>query len=175
MLQEVTIIETQRLQIQEVNKNDTQFIFDLLNSPGWIQHIGNRGIRTLTDAEAYIQSPLAQSYEKDGFGLYKMVLKEEQKPIGLCGLIDRSDLPHVDIGFAILPQYQGKGYTFEAAKATMEHGQSKLGLEVIWGITGPSNIKSQKLLEKLGLKFLKKIQFGNYEEDTWVYSNEITI
>ncbi len=168
------IIETQRLQIQEVNLEDGSFIFDLLNSPGWIEFIGNRGIDTIADAEAYIQNPLIEGYQKDGFGLYKMVLKESEKPIGMCGLIDRSDLPHVDIGFAILPEYQGKGYTFEAAKATMEYGASTLGLEVIWGITGPSNIKSQRLLEKLGLKFLKKIQFGNYEEDTWVYSNEET-
>lgn len=168
------IIETSRLQIEEVTLADGQFIFDLLNSPGWIEFIGNRGIKTVADAEAYIENPLNTGYEKDGFGLYKMVLKQEQKPIGMCGLINRPNLPHVDIGFAILPEYEGKGYTYEAAKATMEYGHSELGLEVIWGITGPTNIKSQKLLEKLGLKFLKKIQFGNYAEDTWVYSNEIT-
>lgn len=168
----MTIIETQRLQIQKVILQDAQFIYELLNSPGWIEFIGNRGIKTLEDAKAYIQNPLIEGYQKDGFGLCKMVLKDEQKPIGLCGLIDRESLPHVDIGFAILPDYEGKGYTYEAAKATMDYGFSELGLKVIWGITSPTNIKSQNLLEKLGLKFVKKIQFGNYDEDTWVYSND---
>ncbi|MEZ4886752.1 MAG: GNAT family N-acetyltransferase [Chitinophagales bacterium] len=168
----MTILETERLLIEEVNINDTAFIFKLLNSPGWLKFIGNRGINNLADAEAYIQNPLMKSYEENGLGLYKVVRKKNAEPMGLCGLISRPILPNVDIGFAILPEYEGKSYTFEAAKAIIDDGTARLGLKVVLGITSPDNVKSQKLLEKLGLKFVERLQLNGYEDDTFLYSNE---
>ncbi len=169
----MTIIETERTLLQEANLEDAAFIFDLVNSPGWLEFISDKGLKTIADAEEYIQSRLISSYQKHNLGLYKMVLKDSNKAVGLCGLISRPNLPNVDVGFAILPEYAGKGYTFEAAKAVMEHGMSQLGFKIILGITDPKNIKSQKLLEKLGLRLVERIQMEGYEGDTLLYSNEI--
>lgn len=146
------ITATDRLWIQEAEVADTKFILDLLNSPSWIAHIGDRGVKTEKQAQGYIKNSLTASYKKHGFGLFKMILKTEDTPIGLCGFLQRDYLNHPDIGFAILPEFEGNGYTYEACMALMEHARHKLGLERINGITTPSNIKSCNLLKKIGLK-----------------------
>jgi len=120
-------LQTERLSIEEANLDDAPFIFELLNSPKWIEFIGNRNVKTLEDAENYIKRLLLDSYEKNNYGLFKMVLKTNQKAIGICGLVNRPTLDHPDIGFAVLPKYERKGYTIEAALATMEYCQISIG------------------------------------------------
>ena len=120
------ILATERLWVEEANADDVKFIYALLNSPNWLRFIGDRGIRSLDDALEYIESAMIKSYRENGFGLYKLVLKADQKPIGLCGLLKRPVFDHPDIGFAVLPEYEGKGLVFEAAKAILEHAQTIL-------------------------------------------------
>ena len=92
------ILETERLVIAEATMSDSQFIFDLLTSPNWLKYIGDRGIRSIEDASEYIENSLIKSYRDNGFGLYKVVLKQNQIPIGLCGLLKRPVFDHPDIG-----------------------------------------------------------------------------
>jgi len=87
-----------------------------------------------------------------GFGLYKVILKQDNSPIGLCGFLQRDFLDHPDIGYAILPKHEGKGYTSEAAKAMLEYGRSTLGFKTILAITSSKNSASQRLLQKIGLE-----------------------
>lgn len=145
------VLETERLRLEEGSLNDQVFIFNLLNSPNWIQFIGDRGIKSLTDAENYINNTLIKSYKEVGFGLYKVILKQDNSPIGLCGLLQRDYLDHPDIGYAILPKYEGKGYTSEAAKAMLDYGKNRLGFKTILAITNSKNSASQHLLHKIGL------------------------
>jgi RimJ/RimL family protein N-acetyltransferase len=136
---------------------DDAFIFDLLNDPGWLRFIGDRGIRTLDDARNYIlQGPVAM-YARHGFGLYLTARKQDGVPMGLCGLLKRDGLADVDIGYAFLPQFRGQGYAAEAAAAVMDYGKNVLGLARIVAITAPGNERSAKVLEKLGLSFTKMV------------------
>src|SRR5690349_16881544 len=114
----MNIIETERLILREFTIEDDQFILELLNSPGWLRFIGDRGVRNLNDASNYLQSRIIGSYELNGFGLWMMVVKETNTAVGLCGLIKRDGLDDVDIGFALLPGFEGNGYAWEAASAT---------------------------------------------------------
>lgn len=115
----MNIIQTDRLILYHLGINDIDFIYELLNSPAWIKYIGDRGIKTLDDAKKYIINGPMKSYEKFGFGLWLTKLKNDETPIGICGLLKRETLNDIDIGFAFLPQYTGKGYAFEAASATL--------------------------------------------------------
>lgn len=162
------ILETERLILRHFTTEDTPFIIELLNTPGWIQYIGDRGIKTIPDAEQYLQNVPFKSYAANGFGLYMVALKENNTPIGMCGLIKRDTLDHVDIGFAFLPAYIGKGYAYEAAQATLAYAQEELGFEKLQAITLPDNTPSIKLLEKIGMKPQGKIQMG--EEELMLYS-----
>jgi len=165
------ILETERLLLQEAEIDDAPFFFRLLNSPGWLAYIGDRGIKTKEDAVHYIREALIKSYKEHGFGLYKMILKQENQPIGICGLLKRPDLDYPDIGFAMLPEYEGHGYAFEAAKATLEYAETTLGLNVILAITIMKNTRSKKLLERIGLQQIDVINFKS-EEDCLLYSSE---
>lgn len=164
----MSVFETQRLSLQEVERTDASFIFELLNTPTWIKNIGTRGIKTLEDAENYIEKAFVKSYQENGLGLYKMVLKKTGESIGICGLVNRPTLPHVDIGFAILPAFERQGYTYEAAQATMEFAKSTLGLTTLLGITTEENTASRRLLEKIGLRYVKTEKSG--DEELMVYS-----
>jgi len=151
------ILETDRLILRQLVVEDATFIFDLLNDPGWLRFIGDRGIHTLDDARNYIlQGPVAM-YARHGFGLYLTVRKQDGVPIGLCGLLKRDGLADVDIGYAFLPQFRGQGYAAEAAAAVMAYGKNVLELARIVAITAPDNERSAKVLEKLGLTFTKMI------------------
>ncbi len=161
----MTILETDRLILREAAAHDAPFFLDLLNQPSFIQFIGDKGVRDLDGARDYIQKRLVDNYNRFGFGLYLTLLKEDETPLGICGLIKRDGLDDVDIGFAFLPQYTSKGYAFESASAVMEHGRKALGLKQIVGIVSPGNASSIRLLEKLGLKFERMIKLPNDDEE----------
>ena len=101
----MTVLETERLILRQFTLDDAEFIFEQLNDPAWIQNIGNRNIRTLDDARAYLRNGPLASYEKNGFGLWLIVLKETGESIGMCGLIRREGLEDVDIGYSLLPDF----------------------------------------------------------------------
>ena len=147
------ILETERLVLRRLSSDDAAFILELLNQPSFLRYIGDKGVRTTEDAVRYIQAGPIASYERFGFGLYLVELKETGVPIGMCGLLKRDTLPDVDVGFAFLPDYWSQGYAFEAASGVMSYGREVLGLQRIVAITSLDNDASIRLLEKIGLKF----------------------
>ena len=149
----VIVLETQRLTLREMTFDDAPFILELVNEPGWLRFIGDKGVRNLDDARNYIrQGPMA-SYARHGFGLYVVSVKGDATPIGTCGLLKRDTLPDVDIGYALLERYRGHGYAHEAAAGMIEHARGKLGLTRIMAITNPDNEASGKVLTKIGMRF----------------------
>lgn len=158
-------IKTDRLLLCHLTTADAPFIFELLNTPGWLQFIGDRGIKTEEDAINYLLNGPVKSYAENGFGLMLVKLKEDGTPLGICGLIRRAALDDVDIGFAFLERHTGKGYAAEAASATLNYGWQVLGLKRIVAITTADNLHSIRLLEKTGMHFEKKMFMeGDAEE-----------
>ena len=154
------IAETERLTLRRLTVDDAQFVFALLNEPSWLRFIGDKGVLTLEDARAYIENGPLAMYQRFGFGLYVTERRTDGVPMGMCGLIKRDGLDDVDIGFAFLPAYWGRGYAFEAAAAVMDYGRNVIGLTRIVAITAPDNESSARLLEKLGLRFDRMIRLS---------------
>jgi [ribosomal protein S5]-alanine N-acetyltransferase len=163
------VVETERLQLGHFSLYDAPFILELVNDPSWIQFIGDRGIHTLAQAEVYLQHGPMASYAENGFGLYLVRRTVDAMRLGMCGLVKRPSLPHVDIGFAFLPQFTGQGYAFEAATAVLHHAHHDLNLSPIVAITAPDNQRSVKLLEKCGLHFQEMISLGQGRPDTMLF------
>ena len=157
------IITTERLYLREADLDDAEFIFELLNSKGWLENIGDREIRTLEDAQKYIVNRLLPDYGKDNIAMFVMEKKDDGTPIGTCGLIKRPELEDVDIGFAMLEKFGKKGYAYEAASATLKMAFEEIKIKRIVGVTTLKNKDSQRLLEKIGLSFEKMIPFDNEE------------
>lgn len=144
------ILATPRLVLREIVEEDAAFANELLNSPGFLKYIGDRGVRSDADAAAFINERYRASYRQHGYGLWVVDSLEEGRPVGLCGFVKRDYFEHPDLGFAYLPGDCRKGYGYEAARATMNYGRETLGFEKVLAITSLDNHASMGLLTKLG-------------------------
>jgi RimJ/RimL family protein N-acetyltransferase len=145
------VIVTERLVLRELVETDAEFILDLLNDPDFLLHIGDKGVRTLDDARAYIRNGPVASYAANGHGLYHVSLKDGGVAVGICGLVRRPTLPDADIGYAFLPSHRGLGYAKEAARATLRYATATLGLQSVLAIVSPGNDTSIRLLRNIGM------------------------
>ena len=143
---------------------------ELVNTPGWLQYIGDRGVKSLDEAKKYINERLISSYQTLGFGLMVITLLESNNPIGLCGLLKRKYLEYPDLGFAVLPDFEGEGYVTEASLMVLNYAFTDLGLEQIHGITKEQNKRSKKLLLRLGFQFDGKIKPESESDELLLYS-----
>ena len=164
------MLQTSRLTVTFFTLSDWPFIIELLNTPGWLQFIGDRNVRNEQQAQAYLTSGPIQSYREFGFGLMKVSLTETGQPIGMCGLLKRETLEQPDIGFAFLPDFAGHGYAFEAASAIIMHAQKSLHAEEIYAIVQSDNKRSISLLEKLHFEFKEHFSFPNKPEVLLLYA-----
>lgn len=151
-------LETDRLKIRALTIIDAGFILQLMNTPTWIKNIGSRNVNDKTTASNYIANNIINSYHINGFGLFLVHSKNDNQPVGICGIVKREGLSIPDLGFAMLPIYEGKGFATEASKTVVNYAKKNLGLAVLAGITKPENIASIHVLEKVGMQFNKMIQ-----------------
>jgi len=151
------ILQSERLAFYPLTLADAELMLRLLNEESFIQNIGDRGVRTLAQAEQYLQDGPLRSYQNHGFGMYRLVRKSDGVNIGLAGLVYREYLGIPDVGYALLPEFSGAGYASEAALAVYHYGKNTLQLPEIVGIVAPDNLPSKKILEKIGLVTLKQI------------------
>ncbi len=165
------VCETDRLRIRQFNCNDLNFIIKLLNEPSFITNIADKGVRTKEDALKYLQDGPIASYQKIGFGLSLVELNDASTPIGMCGLLKRDELDDVDIGYALLTEYAGKGYAQEAAVAVLKNANEVHHLARIIAVTSPGNIRSIGLLKKLGFEYESMVEL--YGVDNKLFAIEL--
>jgi RimJ/RimL family protein N-acetyltransferase len=166
------IFETKRLTLKPTLEEDEAFIFELLNTPKWIKYIGDRNVKTVESARDYIKIKMLPQLKRLGYSNYTVIRKADNCKIGTCGLYDRDGLEGIDIGFALLPEYEKKGYAFESANKLKEVAFSEFGLNKLNAITIKNNISSQKLLEKLGMKLNGITKIKNDDEELLHYKIE---
>ena len=164
------VLSTERLILRQLTLDDAEFILRLVNDPAWVQYIGDKNVRTLADARAYIENGPLAMYRRRGFGLNLVALKDSGVPIGIWGLIRRDTLDDVDLGFAFLPEYRSQGYAFESAAATMAHGKDALNLSRLLAITSPGNVASTQLLGKLGFRFERLLRLTEGAPEVKLYA-----
>jgi RimJ/RimL family protein N-acetyltransferase len=166
-------LSTARLRISPFTLDDAAFIVELLNDPGWLQHIGDRKVRTLDDAQRYLREGPLASQQRHGFALSAVRRHDaatEATPIGMCGLIRREGLDDVDIGYAFMPAARGQGLAREAAAAVLRHGFEHLGLQRIVAITSPGNATSVRVLESIGMRYERRLQLPGRDDESLVYA-----
>jgi len=168
----VLVLQTERLVLRHFHQNDAEFIVRLLNEPSFIEYIGDKRVRTVEEANEYLLNGPIGSYERFGYGLNRVELRETGEPIGMCGLVRRDNLDDADIGYAFLEQHWSKGYAMESAEAVLGHARNKLGLDRIVAIVTPENHSSIKLLEKIGLTFERKIRFSDDDEELEFFASD---
>ena len=163
------IFKTDRLILRPTSEEDAAFILELLNTPKWLKYIGDRNVNTVKSAKEYIKNKILPQLIKLGYSNYTIIRKSDNIKIGSCGLYDREGLEGIDLGFAFLPEYEKKGYAFESANKLKNVAFNEFEINEISAITTKDNIASQKLLEKLGMIFIKTTNIPNDEEELLLY------
>ena len=158
---------TKRLELRALDDGDAGFIVELLNDAAFLEYIGDRKVRTEGDALQYI-ARIRGDRAKNGFGLCAVTLRADGTRVGLCGLVRRETLPHVDVGFAFLPAYRRHGYGRESTLAVLGEAAS-LGLSPLLAICSPHNAGSRALLEQVGFRFEKMTVMPGQAAETCMY------
>lgn len=158
-------ITTERLSLDRLTIHDYEFIRDLVNTSGWLRFIGDRNIYSDEDAVAYISKINSTS----DLTYWIVHLKITNAPIGVITFLKRNYLQHFDIGFAFLPAYNGKGYAYEAASEVLSIINRMPEYTTVLATTIPHNIRSIKLLKKLGFHFEEEIEIEG--DRLHIYSN----
>jgi RimJ/RimL family protein N-acetyltransferase len=166
-------VETQRLQMRWLTLDDAELMLAIWNDPAFIRHVGDKGIRTIDEARKALNEGVMQIYAKHGYGPYRVALKSDDTPIGICGLFRRDGLDEPDIGFGLLPDYCRNGYAYEASCAAIEHARSKLEIPRLTAIVSPENVVSISLIEKLGLQFERMTRLPGDDCDICLYAMQL--
>lgn len=148
-------METSRLILSALTLNDTSFIFELLNTPLWINFIGDRNIKTEDDAAAYIQKIV----DSPTTNYWVVKLKQQSTAVGIVTFMKRDYLDYYDIGYAFLPQFAKQGYAYEATKKLLD--EMKPRHKRIVATVLKENESSIKLLQKLGMNFEREMEINN--------------
>ena len=149
------ILETDRLILREMDHNDFDALYAVLADSDIMQHY------PYTFDETRVRNWIDRNrarYQKDGFGLWAVILKETREMIGDCGItmqnIHGTMLP--EIGYHIRADHQRKGYASEAAAACIRLAFEKYGFPAVYSYMKYTNIPSQKTAMKNGMKFVEE-------------------
>ncbi|MBT8099903.1 MAG: GNAT family N-acetyltransferase, partial [Gammaproteobacteria bacterium] len=168
------LLQTERLRLRRLTLADAGLMLSIWNDPDFVRHVGDRGIRSVDEARQALLDGAFRLYAEFGYGPYRVALREADTPIGTCGLFRREGLTEPDIGFALLPEYCGRGYAYEAATAVLQHARESLKLRRLTAVVSPNNDASIRLIEKLGLSFEKRARIDGDDTDVQVYGMSLT-
>lgn len=167
------IVETPRTTLRRLTEDDAPFIHELVNDPDFLRFIGDKGVRTLDDARAYLRGGPLASYAKHGFGLFRVARKPDDRPIGFCGLLRREYLRAADIGYAFLPAHRGQGYAVEAGTAVLDYGHRVHRLAHVLAMTHPDNEDSVRVLDRLGFGFERRFRQDGDQHDVLLFGRDL--
>lgn len=164
--------ESERLLIRPTIEEDAELIYQLMNTPKFIKFVGDRKINSIQDAEKYIQIKMLPQLNTLGYSSYSIITKVDGAKIGTCGLYNRDGVDGIDIGFGLLPQYEGLGYAYESAHRILKAAFEEFEIKEIKAITSKANISSQRLLEKLGLEMIGTTKLPNEDHEILLYTKK---
>jgi len=163
----VVILETPRLTLRRFTEADAPLIFDLNSDPAILKYLHEFPLIDEKDALRILREIIFPQYENN-LGRWAVIIKETGEFIGWCGLKHRPELNEIDLGYRFKKTSWGNGYATEAAKHVLRYGLEILKLKEITGRAHVENIASLKVLEKIGMKFIKEEIVDNCPVKTFV-------
>jgi len=167
-------LETERLVLREVTREDAEDIFVYLSDQEVMKYFGMEPFQTIEDAYREIDWYQEKMRYKTGIR-WGITLKETNRVIGSCGFLNWSSAHYrADIGAELDKQYWSNGIVSEAFQAVLKYGFEEMDLMRVQALIEPPNIASQRLAEKNG--FLREGLLRKYEftcgkfDDLYMYS-----
>jgi len=145
-------IRTERLLLRRWRLSDRRAFADLNADPRVMEHFPS--VLTTAESDATIDRIQAH-FERHGFGLWAVEVCDQIPFIGFVGLavppFEASFTPCVEVGWRLIAQSWGNGYATEAARAAVAFGFGPLGLQEILSFAVPENVRSRRVMERLGM------------------------
>lgn len=151
-------IETERLRLRELRKSDLESMFELDSNPNVHKYLGNKPIKTKTEAQKILDSVL-QQYTERGIGRFAVIEKASGDFIGWSGLRLNTEYnmngftKYYDVGYRLIERFWGKGYATESGKASVDYAFNTMKLPELYATTEISNQASHNALLKIGLQY----------------------
>ena len=156
-------IETARLIIRDLEEYDAQGMFELDSDPDVHEYLGKKPIKTIEEAKKVIDF-IRHQYIENGIGRWAIIDKKTEAFIGWTGLKYeqelRKDFSYYDLGYRLRKKYWGHGIATETAIESLKYGFEKLDLKEIGAAADINHLASNKILKKIGLKFIETFDFG---------------
>ena len=162
------VTETGRLILRHIVPGDAAPVHALLTDADFLAQIGDRGVKTLADAETAIAERYVPAYAADGFGMFAVVERASGDWLGMAGLVNRDGLPHVDVGYAFLPAARGRGYAVEAVRAVLDWAAAR-GIAPVVAIVSPGNARSIAVLTAVGMVPDRRLRLSKADHDVILY------
>lgn len=154
------IAETERLILRELTPEDAEHFFSLNQNPNVLKYTGDSSFTSVEEARNFLKN--YKDYERNGYGRWAVVDKNNYTFLGWCGLKYHEETRETDIGFRFFEEYWNKGYASESAAASLNYGFEKLNLPKIIGRAMIGNTASIRVLQKMGMIFDREFDFdGN--------------
>lgn len=151
------IIETNRLYLRELNLADANNFYLLNADQDVIKYTGDKAFESINEAKSFLEN--YNPYQQYGYGRWAVIAKSNEEFLGWCGLKYSPEIDEVDIGFRFFKKHWNKGFATESAKACIDYGFEKLNLKTIVGRAMEANSASIKVLQKIGMHYVKHVTF----------------
>lgn len=150
------MLETQRLYLREMNQSDLEALSKILQDEETMY--AYNGAFSDEETQGWLDNQIAR-YKKYGFGLWAVVLKENDEMIGQCGLTMQpwNGEEVLEVGYLFQKSYWHKGYATEAVKACMDYAFENLKADEVCSIIRDTNVASQNVALRNGMTI----------KDTW--------
>lgn len=165
------VLETERLYLRELTIDDAENMYLLNADEDVVKYTGDKAFGSISSAKQFLEN--YDHYKKYGYGRWAVITKENSEFIGWCGLKYTESLSENDIGFRLMKKQWNKGYATEAAQACIKFGFEKLNMTQIVGRAMLKNEASIKVLQKLGLQYLKPFDFGDESGVIYIINRKI--
>lgn len=144
---------TQRLLLRPLREDDRDEFFAINSDPLVCEHLPSTLSRSESDA---LMDRICAHFAEHGFGLWAVEIPGERSFAGCVGLArptwTAAFTPCVEIGWRLAPATWGRGIATEAARAALAYGFTKLRLEEIYACTVPANVRSLRVMRRIGLR-----------------------
>lgn len=169
--EKMDMIETDRLILRRFTLDDLD-AFSLINAdPVGMRYIGS-GVPQSKEQTRERLAAILNHWRCHGFGLLAVVYKDNSAMIGFCGLQFLDNTDEIEVGYRLARSYWGRGIATEAAAASLMYGFCELRLDRIVAVVHPDNLASQRLLEKIGLRYEKEAHYYNIDVKYYAISQQ---
>jgi ribosomal-protein-alanine N-acetyltransferase len=155
-------VETARLRLRMFTRDDLDALCRITRDPEVMRYIGEG--RPLTRDETHLNlMSIINGFRRRGFGRWALVKKDCGALVGYCGLSQGNEEVGVEVAYMLAREEWGKGLASEAGRASLRYGFERLGLASVAGLTLRDNLRSRRVLERLGMRYLRDGSFYGYD------------